>query len=228
MAATQCNISFAIDYTSSQPIIGAKASYKIQGSADAPYIHNITPIPASGNVISLPNISVPGEYELTVELTGADGKTVTEKSKFKIGNCSPSATLFWENANTNVSGNYKTAVRIRISINGNIVVNTLDKNVNYISTDGIETWKKLSVNPGDRILFEAIVEVTSGNSIGNIWAHTTTGTTGITAATPPTAPNTILLFHDFMSPNFTEGHVFQHSFTIEQGKNYAILTDWFQ
>lgn len=237
MATETCNISFDVNYTSSSPIKSAIASYKINGSND-PYTDFVIPIatPYIGNSISvsLPSITDLGEYDLIIKLTNTDGNTVTksELKAFKIGNCNSSTviprTLFWENANTNVSGSYDTSVRIRITVNGNVLVNTINKNTNYSSSNGIETWNQLKVNPGDNVLFEAIVEATSGNSIGNIWAHTTTGNTGITAAIPTTAPNTVLLFHDFMSPDFNVGHVFSHTFIIEKDKNYSILTSWFQ
>ena len=134
--------------------------------------------------------------------------------------------IFWLNNNSDIGQNLGTSVRIKITVNGNVIINTINavNSQNY----NIESWNSINVNIGDQVKFEAIVESTSGNSIGNIWGHTTTGTAGTTATVNPTAPNTTLLFNDFMAPNFVTGHNFTHNFTIQSGLNYSILTDWFQ
>jgi hypothetical protein len=92
MAVTKCNISFKVDYTSSTPLTGATASYAISGSGNPPVIHNITPLPTSNSLVTLPDILIPGNYDLTVKLTTAQGfVTKTETNAFKIGDCNPSS-----------------------------------------------------------------------------------------------------------------------------------------
>lgn len=145
MAATQCNISFTVDYISSQPIIAATASYKIQGSVNAPDVYNITPVPASGSLISLPYISVPGEYELIVELTGTDGEVVTEKSKFKIGNCSgntpPKVSIKWrDNSGTEDRVCTSTCNEHIISVVSSDADNDIVKREVLLSLDNGNTW----------------------------------------------------------------------------------------
>lgn len=159
MATEQCKISFAITYTSSQPLIAARASYKIQGSADTPYIHNITPIPASGSTISLPHISVPGNYDLTVELTDASGNTVSENSKFKIGNCSgknqPTVSIEWTDSLESDRLCTNSVCNYTIKVNANDLDNDIEK---------IGILKK--VNEGPWNIF--ISNLLTGASIGSI------------------------------------------------------------
>lgn len=89
-AATTCNISFQIYYTSSIPTTGATAllEYRIKNSAD-PYIqYNITSVPASGGSISVPNFPASGEYEYKLRLT-ANGVSANQTGSFVVGECSP-------------------------------------------------------------------------------------------------------------------------------------------
>ncbi|SMP13267.1 hypothetical protein [Chryseobacterium profundimaris] len=86
MAIATCNISFNINYTSSVPITAATASYRIKGSSDPYEVYVITPVPASGSLVTLPEILESGEYELLVELT-ASGAVTTKADSFKIGDC---------------------------------------------------------------------------------------------------------------------------------------------
>ncbi|NIF06630.1 hypothetical protein F3J23_14365 [Chryseobacterium sp. Tr-659] len=87
-AAANCSILFEIDYTSSEPITGATASYKIKGSRNPYTIYTIEPVPVSGGVVSLPPIDTPGVYDLVVTLKTKDGASVKKESSFQIGNCS--------------------------------------------------------------------------------------------------------------------------------------------
>lgn len=87
--AAKCNISFRINYTSSIPISGATASYKIKGSANQYTKHIINPVPISGGLVTLPGIQASGEYDFIVELT-ANGVTTNQTGSFKVENCSPS------------------------------------------------------------------------------------------------------------------------------------------
>lgn len=89
MAIATCNISFEVHYTSSVPITGAVASYKIKDSADPYTVFNITPVPSNVGLVILPAIIKSGEYELVVELT-ASGVVTRKVSSFKIGNCGTS------------------------------------------------------------------------------------------------------------------------------------------
>lgn len=89
MAIATCKISFNINYTSSQPITAATASYKIKGSADPYTVVPISPVPLNGGLVILPEINTPEEYDLSVELT-ASGAVTRKMSSFKIGNCNDS------------------------------------------------------------------------------------------------------------------------------------------
>ncbi len=87
MAAAKCNISFEIDYQASAPVTDATASYVISGSGKPPIVYNILPIPATGSLVTLPDIITPGKYDLTVTLTVANGIIARTTSSFQIGNC---------------------------------------------------------------------------------------------------------------------------------------------
>lgn len=89
MEIATCNISFSINYTSTTPVTGATASYRIKGSADPYTVHPVIPVPSSGSLVTLPEIQKSGEYELVIELT-ASGVVTKKTSSFKIGNCSDS------------------------------------------------------------------------------------------------------------------------------------------
>jgi hypothetical protein len=91
MVAAKCNISFKINYTSSMPVTGATASYRIKGSADLYTVYPIVPIPISdSSLVTLPDDLASGEYDLMVKLT-ANGVTAQYISSFKIGKCNPSS-----------------------------------------------------------------------------------------------------------------------------------------
>ncbi|MEC3874305.1 hypothetical protein [Chryseobacterium salviniae] len=89
MAIATCNISFNINYTSSAPVTGAAALYRPKVSSGPYTVHPINPIPASGSLVTLPEIPASGEYELIVELTAA-GVVTRKTNSFKIGDCGAS------------------------------------------------------------------------------------------------------------------------------------------
>ena len=120
-------------------------------------------------------------------------------------------------------------LRIRITVNENTVLNTINANTNINQyTYEISEWANFNVQVGDNVKLEYIVEGSSGNTIASSVGHTTSGTSGVTAATPITAPNTQQLFNNFMTPNFTVGYTWTHNFVIENGKNYAFYCSYFQ
>jgi hypothetical protein len=86
MTTTKCNISFMVDYTSSSPLKAATATYKLSGS-QVPTIYTIMPPPSIGSVITLPDITTPGNYDLTITLTDQNNVTTSKATIFKIGNC---------------------------------------------------------------------------------------------------------------------------------------------
>lgn len=90
MAIATYNISFNINYTSSAPVTAATALYRKKGSADPYTAYVINPIPASGSLVTLPEILASGEYELIVELT-ASGVVTRKADSFKIGDCGTSS-----------------------------------------------------------------------------------------------------------------------------------------
>jgi len=89
MAIATCNISFNINYTSSAPLTAATALYRKKGSTDPYTVYPISPVPASGSLVTLPEIQASGEYELIVELT-ASGIVTRKADSFKIGDCGTS------------------------------------------------------------------------------------------------------------------------------------------
>ena len=120
-------------------------------------------------------------------------------------------------------------LRIRITVNGNTVLNTINANTNINQyTFEISEWANFNVQVGDNVKLEYIVEGSSGNTIGQSTGHTTTGTSGVTAATPITAPNTQELFRYNITTNFNVGYTWTHNFVIENGKNYAFYCSYFQ
>ena len=120
-------------------------------------------------------------------------------------------------------------LRIRITVNGNTVLNTINANTNINQyTFEISEWANFNVQVGDNVKLEYIVEGSSGNTIGQSTGHTTTGTSGVTAAIPTSAPNTQELFRDNISTNFNVGYTWTHNFVIENGKNYAFYCSYFQ
>ena len=120
-------------------------------------------------------------------------------------------------------------LRIRITVNGNTVLNTINANTNINQyTFEISEWANFNVQVGDNVKLEYIVEGSSGNTIGQSTGHTTTGTSGVTAAIPTSAPNTQELFRDNISTNFNVGYTWTHNFVIENGKNYAFYCSYSQ
>ena len=114
-------------------------------------------------------------------------------------------------------------LRIRITVNGNTVLNTINANTNYNKyTHEISEWTNFNVQVGDNVKLEYIVEGSSGNTIGQSTGHTTTGTSGVTA------PNTQELFRDNITTNFNVGYTWTHNFVIENGKNYVFYCSYFQ
>ena len=120
-------------------------------------------------------------------------------------------------------------LRIRITVNGNTVLNTINANTNINQyTFEISEWTNFNVRVGDNVKLEYIVEGSSGHTIGQSTGHTTTGTSGVASAIPITAPNTQELFRDDITTNFNVGYTWTHNFVIENGKNYAFYCRYFQ
>ena len=120
-------------------------------------------------------------------------------------------------------------LRIRITVNGNTVLNIINANTNINQyTFEISEWANFNVQVGDNVKLEYIVEGSSGNTIGQSTGHTTTGTSGVTSAIPITAPNTQELFRDNITTNFNVGYTWTHNFVIENGKNYAFYCSYFK
>ena len=131
--------------------------------------------------------------------------------------------------NLNSNGPTASKLRIRITVNGNTVLNTINANMDINQyTFEISKWANFNVQVGDNVRLEYIVEGSSGNTIGQSTGHTTTGTSGVTAAIPITAPNTQELFRDNITTNFKVGYTWTHNFVIENGKNYAFYCSYFQ
>lgn len=88
MAEAKCNISFAVDYTSSLPITDAAAVYKyrIKGSTDPYTEYSVNPAPVSGGWSVLHGIQSSGEYELVVKLT-VNGVTAEKTGSFIVDKC---------------------------------------------------------------------------------------------------------------------------------------------
>ena len=132
----------------------------------------------------------------------------------------------------NINGNGQptaSKLRIRITVNGNTVLNTINANMDINQyTFEISEWANFNVQVGDNVKLEYIVEGSSGNTIGQSTGHTTTGTSGVTATINPTAPNTQELFRDNITTNFNVGYTWTHNFVIENGKNYAFYCSYFQ
>ena len=115
-------------------------------------------------------------------------------------------------------------LRIRITVNGNTVLNTINANMNINQyTFEISEWVNFNVQVGDNVKLEYIVEGSSGNTIGQSTGHTITGTAGVT-----TTPNTQELFRDNLTTNFNVGYTWTHNFVIENGKNYAFYCSYSQ
>ncbi len=87
MAAAECKISFKIDYTSSSSVQTATAKYQTPGHLPVEYQ---IPLPVVSNqMVELPIIQTPGNYDLTVKL-GLGNVSDERTSSFTIGKCSPS------------------------------------------------------------------------------------------------------------------------------------------
>jgi hypothetical protein len=114
MAIATCNISFNINYTSSVPITGATASYRIKGSSDPYEVYIINPIPASGSLVTLPEILESGEYELLVELT-ASGVVTRKADTFKIGDCRTSTCEIPEIKDVQVQENGQIVINYSVN-----------------------------------------------------------------------------------------------------------------
>lgn len=156
MAAAKCNISFDVNYTSSIPITSATASYKISGSSDPDTnfsIPLVVPYSGSSFSVNLPDIQTPGNYDLTVTLTTADGVvTKNEANAFKIGNCSgnkpPTVNIMWQDnfgkedrvCNTSTCNDY--TIMVVSSDSDNDIVS---KEV-FMSQDEGATWQRIISN----------------------------------------------------------------------------------
>lgn len=150
MAISKCNIIFDVNYTSSKPIIEAKAFYKITDSAASYTEYQITlpSVPYNGNslAVTLPDIQVSGDYDLIVELKTANGAITTKTSSFKIGNCSgnssPLVNIKWRDnlgtedriCNTSTCDDYV------ISVESSDLDNDIIKKEVFMSTDNGNTW----------------------------------------------------------------------------------------
>lgn len=88
MATAKCNVSFQIHYTSSISTTGATAlcKYRIKGSTGSYFQYPISPVPASGGLVTLSGIQTSGEYEYVIELT-AGGVTAKQTGVFVVGEC---------------------------------------------------------------------------------------------------------------------------------------------
>ncbi|MCX8533043.1 hypothetical protein [Chryseobacterium luquanense] len=226
MAAAKCNITFNIDYISSKPIQSATATYKHKISG-ATNVFSIVPVPLSGQSVHLPEISTPGDYELVITLTSEDGIDTTKTSSFKIGNCKGSGDgkVFWNHA-TIGDDTWKSKINFLIKKNEVVVVETTTAGVGYI--DPIEQWESFTAQVGDKIEFSTnlITSGSKGNTIGNMFTYSTTGTTGMVNVMGPTALNPLLMNSQQIGP--TNGTKRTFTFTVESGLNYALGTNYFQ
>lgn len=189
MAATKCNISFDIDYTSSKPIIKAVASYKIKNSSSTvsytDYTIPLPTVPYTGNSlsVSLPDIQAQGDYDLVVALTDSDNFVATQSGSFKIGNCSgnipPKVSIKWsDNSGTEARMcEMSPCADYTISVESSDADNDIVKREVLISFDNGNTWtiynSDLSTNTdfstgalssGGTRLFKVVVTDSAGNT----------------------------------------------------------------
>lgn len=227
MATSKCNITFEIDYTSSTPIKGATASYRISGSKNPYTVHVIDPVPVSGSVVTLPPIETPGNYDLIVTLKTNEGLSVNKESFFKIGNCidSRTRTIFWNHA-TFTNGKEGTVLNFLAEKNGVLMVDNTESNTGY--NYPIEKWKSFTAQVGDKIKFSTnlLKSGSNGKTAGGMSTYSTTGKTGTVDGMYPTAPNTIPM--DFQQIGPTSGTKRTFTFTVESGLNYALKTGYDQ
>ncbi|NIF06629.1 hypothetical protein F3J23_14360 [Chryseobacterium sp. Tr-659] len=216
MAASNCNISFELDYASSTPITEAIASYKISGSTDPYEVYVIDPVPASGSTVVLPSIETPGKYDLMVTLH-SKGATTNKKSFFHIGEC-PTRTIFW-NHSVFIRDKLDTVVNFSIKKNGVIIVDTTETGLGYI--DPIEKWKSFTAEVGDQIEFTTnLIKSATGKTSGGMFTCTTTGKTGTVNVVNPTAPNALFIDYQHIGPD--SGTIRNFAFTVDPGLNYAL------
>lgn len=226
MAAAQCEISFKIDYTSSVPVTSANstASYEIIGSGYPNNSININP----DNVIILPVVQTPGDYDLKVKLT-VEGVDAISTESFKIGNCKDDElrTIFYNHAK-NLSGgdDLGTEVDFLIKKNGERVVFSNSPNTDY---DGpIDRWRSFEAKVGDRIEFstDLLKSGSYGKTTGSMFTCSTTGVNGTVNGVNPTALDFKSLNSQDIGSNSITKRIF--AFEVESKVNYALGTDFFQ
>ncbi|WP_139326098.1 hypothetical protein [Chryseobacterium gambrini] len=135
--------------------------------------------------------------------------------------------IFWKNATIGDNHLYTTQVKFKIVINGVTIIDTTANDPSgFTYIDPIENWDKIPINAGDNVEFTTVIQNGTNLTIGVMQTYSTTGDTGIINATPPTAQNIVMLNSQQIGPN--NGTMRTFNFTVAQGLNYALVTNWFQ